>query len=279
MRPTTHRAGRLLLALLFATAVSPPAAVSATPTATLHVSFNPERLGRSTSVGFHLRIAAGSSVPSPLTGVDLDYPSDLGVAISGLGLDTCSIATLEDIGPIGCAAEARMGQGSALAELPFSPEVIEEPAEVAILRAPEEDGHPGFSFYAQGNTPISLPVIFPGVLLPGTTARTETIRIHVPLVETLPGAADVSVTQLNATLGPRGLTYYEHIHGRFVPYHPRGILLPNKCPRGGFPFSASLTFVDGSHASASSRIPCRSFPGRAAISLPTLAESRRSHSR
>ncbi len=259
MRPTVHRARRGLLALLVVSAVSSASVASAAPTVTLHVSFNPEHLGQSTSIEFRVRILADGSVPAPLTGVDLNYPSDLGVAISGLGLDTCSIATLEDIGPIGCAAEARMGEGSALAEVPLSPELIEEPAEVTILRAPEEDGHPGFSFYAKANSPISLPVIFPGVLVPGATSQTQTIRIHVPLVETLPGGADVSVTKLNATLGPRGLTYYEHIHRKFVPYHPRGILLPNKCPQGGFPFSASLTFVDGSHATASSRIPCRSF--------------------
>jgi hypothetical protein len=257
--PTTQRARRCLLALLVATAISLPSAASAAPTATLHVSFNPERLGQSTSLAFQVRILADGSVPSPLTGIDLHYPSDLGIAISGLGLDTCPLGTLEYIGPVGCPAEARMGEGSAIAELPFSSDIIQESAEIAILRAPEENGHPGFSFYAQGNTPISLPVIFPGVLLPGTTTQTETIRIHVPLVETLPGAADVSVTQLNATLGPHGLTYYEHIHGKFVPYRPRGILLPNKCPRRGFPFSASLTFIDGSHATASRRIPCRSF--------------------
>lgn len=254
-----HRARRGLLALLIASALSHASGASAAPTATLHVSFNPQRLGASTSLAFQIRILAGNSIPSPLTGVDLHYPSDIGVAISGLGLDTCSLATLEYVGPIGCAAEARMGEGSALAELPFSSDIIQEPAEIAILRAPEDDGHPGFSFYAQGNTPISLPVIFPGILLSGTTAETETIRIHVPLVETLPGADDVSVTQLNATLGPHGLTYYEHTHGKFIPYHPRGILLPNKCPRGGFPFSASLTFIDGSHTTAASEIPCRSF--------------------
>ncbi|HEV3036073.1 MAG TPA: hypothetical protein VGX72_14940 [Solirubrobacteraceae bacterium] len=256
-----HQARRYLLALLVASALSPVDGASAAQTATLHVSFKPERLGQSTNLTFHLRILAAGNVPSPLTGVDLNYPSDLGIAISGLGLDTCSAATLEYIGPVGCAAEARMGQGSALAELPFGTEVFQEGAEVAILRAPEEDGHTGFSFYAQGNTPISLPVIFPGVLIPGPTAQTETIRIHVPLIETWPGAPDVSVTQLSATLGPHGLTYYEHIHGKFIPYHPRGILLPNKCPRGGFPFSANLIFTGGSHATATSRIPCRSFRG------------------
>jgi hypothetical protein len=257
--PTVHRAHSCLLALLVASTLSPVDGAAAAPTADLRVSFEPDRLGQSTNLTFDLGILAAGSVPPPLTGVDLNYPSDLGVAISGLGLDTCSVATLEYVGPVGCAAEARMGQGSALAELPFGANIFQEGVEVAILRAPEEDGHPGFSFYAQGNSPVSLPVIFPGVLIRGSTAQTETIRIHVPLVETWPGATDVSVTQLNATLGPHGLTYYEHVHGKFIPYHPRGILLPDKCPRGGFPFSANLTFIGGSHATATSRIPCRAF--------------------
>jgi hypothetical protein len=272
MRFPTRRAHRYLLALLLASAVSPASRAYASQTATLNVSFNPARLGQSTSVAFHIRILASDGVPEPLTGLDLHYPSDLGVAISGLGLDTCSIPTLENIGPVGCPAEARMGQGSAIAEVPLGPEVIQEGAEVAILRAPEEDGHQGLNFYVQGNTPISLPVIFPGLLLAGTTSQTETIKLLIPLVGTVPGAADVSVARLNATLGPRGLIYYERIDGKFVPYRPRGILLPHKCPPGGFPFSAILTFVDRSSTTATSRIPCQSFPA-APLTHQSLARS------
>jgi hypothetical protein len=52
------------------------------------------------------------------------------------------------------------------------------------------------------------------------------------------GGSSGSVTQLSHTR-THGLTYYDNIHGRFIPYSPRGILPPNKCRRGGFPFSAT----------------------------------------
>jgi len=58
------------------------------------------------------------------------------------------------------------------------------------------------------------------------------------------------------TLGPLGLTYYEDIHGKRVGYKPRGILLPRRCPRGGFAFSASFAFLDGSHTAALTSVPC-----------------------
>jgi hypothetical protein len=78
----------------------------------------------------------------------------------------------------------------------------------------------------------------------------------VPLVPSLPEAPDVAVVQLHATFGPKDLTYYEREHGKLVAYHPKGILLPNTCPHGGFAFSASFTFLDGSHTTAQTRVPC-----------------------
>jgi hypothetical protein len=250
-----RRARYLLAALLIAALL--PASATAAQTAALQVMFRPNRLGDSTSIAFHIQIhALDSRVPSPLTSVAFHYPSSLGVAISGLGLVTCPASTLESIGPAGCPSASRMGRGSAVAELLIGAEIIEESADVAILRAPEAQGHPGLAFYAQGNTPISLPIIFPGLLLPGAAPSSETIHIEIPLVETLPGSPDLSVTRLSATLGPLGLTYYEHLRGKFVPYHPRGILLPNKCPAHGFPFSASFTFLDASSTTTRASVPC-----------------------
>jgi hypothetical protein len=65
-----------------------------------------------------------------------------------------------------------------------------------------------------------------------------------------------SAVRLRATLGPDGVTYYEHVPGETLDYQPPGILLPPTCPRGGFPFAAQFNFVDGSHASARTVDPC-----------------------
>jgi hypothetical protein len=157
-----------------------------------------------------------------------------------------------------------MGEGSALAEIPIGPVILQETAQVGIFRGPEQGGHLALLFYATGTTPVSAQLAFPGVLLPAPAPYGASIHIDVPLVPSLPGGPDVAVVRLHATLGPLGLTYYERVRGRLVAYKPQGILLPKKCPHGGFAFGASFGFLDGSHTNADARVQC---PARRTSSL------------
>jgi hypothetical protein len=234
-----------------------PAGAQAAPTVNLHARFVPEQLGRNTTLEFSAQISTTDSpVAPPLTELDVRYPQDIGISVGELGLETCTRTTLEMLGPEGCPADSRMGEGSALAEVPIGPHVFREEATVTILRAPEENGHLALLLFASGLSPVYAQIAFTGLLLPATIPYGGSVDIAVPLVPSLPGGPDVSVVQLKATLGPRGLTYYEHVRGRLVAYKPRGILLPRKCPREGFAFSASFTFLDGSHTSAETNVPC-----------------------
>lgn len=237
-----------------------PSAAQAMPSTSLHASFVPERLGQDTTLEFSAQISTSAGqVPPPLTELDVRYPSDLGFAVGELGLDTCSKPTLEAFGPEGCPPDSLMGTGSALAEIPIGPDIFRETATVAVVRAPEEEGHFALLLYASGVTPVYTQIAFPGLLLPATVPYGGNIRIDVPLVAGLPGGSNVAVIGLQATLGGRGLTYYEHVRGKLVTYKPRGILLPKVCPRGGFAFGATFAFLDGSYASADTSVPC---PGR-----------------
>jgi hypothetical protein len=248
-----RRARDLLASLLICACL--PASAHAAQSARLHVSFTPERLGHGTTVNISVEIAAPANrAPPPLTAFDVTYPRDLGFDVSGLGLATCSQTSLESFGPSACPPNSYIGRGSALAEIPVGPEIIRETAEVTIVRAPKE-GQIALLFYANGESPVSAPIVFPGLLVPGP-GDNESIDIDVPLVPSLPEAPDVALVRLHATLGPQGLTYYEHIRHHLVPYRPQGILLPNKCPRGGFPFGATLSFLDGSHTHTDSTVPC-----------------------
>jgi hypothetical protein len=234
-----------------------PAGALAAQSASLHVGLSPERLGRETNLTFEMRITApDGNVPSPLTKLDVRYPSSLGLAISGLGLASCPLARLEALGPKGCPADSHMGQGTALTEIQIGPEIIQENVAVAILRAPEENGHLAMLFYATGTSPAFAEIAIPGVLVPTASPAYESVHIDVPLVPSLPAAPDVAVVQLHATFGPRGLTYYERLHGRVVSYKPKGILLPDACPHGGFRFFATLGFQDGSNATADTTVGC-----------------------
>ena len=250
----------LLAALCF------PALAQANQTVKLKASLVPERLGHGTTVGFGFEVsAADGRVPSPLTSVELDYPGNLGFAISGLGLAICEAATLEALGPDGCPANSRMGFGSAMAEIAVGPLIIRELTSVSIVRGPTQEGHLALLFYANGEEPVSAGIVFPGLLVPSAPPFGGAVSIEVPLIPGLPGAPDIAVVRLSSTLGPEHLTYYRQVGGKTVAYNPAGVLLPKRCPAGGFRFAGLFSFLDGTTATANTVVPC---PPRARAKPP-----------
>jgi hypothetical protein len=216
----------------------------------ISAAFAPERLGAATALSLGFRIATNAGhVPAPLTGVDFHYPANLGIATSGLGVAACSPTLLEALGPAACPANSRMGGGDALVEVPLGPEVQTEVATIALLAGPSQDGYVRLLVCATGVSPVAARIVMPTLLLAGD------LRLSVPLVASLPGAPDVSVVRVRVALGGH-LNYHTRIHGRMVTYHPQGIVLPRRCPRGGFRFSAGFAFGDGSRDSARATVRC-----------------------
>jgi hypothetical protein len=93
-------------------------------------------------------------------------------------------------------------------------------------------------------------------VLPSSGVFGSQLSASVPPIPSVPNGPDVSVVSVKATIGPEHLTYYKHVHGRRVSFHPQGVDVPEHCPRGGFPFAAEFTFQDGSHTTASTKIAC-----------------------
>jgi hypothetical protein len=250
----------LLGAVLFGAfqpAACAPAAWAVAPSAALSASFTPERLGQRTTLSFGFRLQTGAGqVPPALTEVDFSYPDYLGIALSGLGLATCTEAALQASGPQGCPTDSIMGRGTVLAEIALGPEVVKESAPLTILRASDQEGHIALLFSAFGTFPLAAGVVFPGTLLPAPTPYGGLLSMAVPSIASIPGAPDVALVKLRSTLGPSGIIYYEQAAGRTLAYQPPGILLPDSCPPGGFPFAAEFTFVGGSHARAATTVPC-----------------------
>lgn len=241
----------------------PATTAGATQSATLGASFTPYRLGAPTTVGLSLQIQApAGQIPSALTEVEVRYPQNLGWALSGLGLAVCSPATLEAAGASGCPANSIMGGGNALAELRFGPQLVSESASISIARAPDEEGHIALLLYASGPSPVNTQILSPAQLLPAGPPFGGRLNMQLPIVPSVPGAADVAIVSLRVTLGPLGLTYYEQTEGNTLAYTPKGILLPTTCPRGGFPFAATFSFLDGSHPAARTIVPCPDLRGR-----------------
>ncbi|MGA2455756.1 MAG: hypothetical protein ABSG93_19815 [Solirubrobacteraceae bacterium] len=250
-----RRGATRLLSATLALWLSLTIPASAAPSATLTVSLTPEQLGAGTTIAFAFQITApAGQVPPPLSKVDLLYPANLGLIASGLGLSTCSQTELETNGA--CPPDSLMGYGSALAEIPFGPETIIEHATVTTWMAPIEEGHLGLLFLAQGKTPVAAELIFTSLVLNAPPPFGGSLTTIVPIVPTLPEGPDAVITQLRSTLGPMHITYYQTFHGKTTAYHPQGIRLPQSCPHGGFPFAATFAFLDGSHTTAHTTVPC-----------------------
>jgi hypothetical protein len=235
-----------------------PACAAAEQSIKLSAALTPDRLGHRTSlkIGFAIAAPAGQ-VPSPVTQVNVQYPSNVGVALSGLGVETCTTAILQAQGPSGCPVDSVMGLGTAEGEIQIGPEIIQASAVITILRAQDQEGHVAMLFNVFAATPVQTEFVIPGVLLPGPAPYGGHIHLNVPLVPSLPEAPDVAAIKIAATIGPEdGVKYTERVHGRTIHYTPKGIPLPHKCPRGGFPFAATFGFQDGSTASAQTHVPC-----------------------
>jgi hypothetical protein len=249
-------AGALLYGGL-AMALTAARAAAASENATLHASFSPNRLGTPTTItfSFHLSTAEGSA-PPPLMRMDLRMPAGMNYTSTTLGLALCKPAALVAQGLRGCPRNSRLGYGSALVEVPFGTGGGREIPEIQAVAGPSTTGNLSVLFYANGLYPIDAQLAFSGEVLPDTGRYGSRLAATIPLVTSVPGGPDVSIVSVTTTIGPSHLTYYRHSHGRLVPFHPRGVSVPERCPHGGFPFAADFTFQDGSAATARTAVPC-----------------------
>jgi hypothetical protein len=242
-----HR--RVFLAAALAAFIWPASGARAAPSASISAAFAPERLGAATTLSLGFQIAAHEQMPSPLTGMDFSYPADLGLATTGLGVAACAPETLEAHGSSACPADSVMGSGNASVEIPEGTEVVLESASIALVAGPSQDGYVSLEIAATGLSPVAARIVMPTLLLAGH------LHVSIPLVTSLPEGPDVAVVRVHVKLGG-DLTYYERVHDRTIAYHPKGVALPRRCPRGGFAFAASFDFLDGEHAHASTVVAC-----------------------
>jgi len=258
----SHPARRVARGLLVALSLCAclPVAVQAAPSVSLHVALTPGRLGRATAVDIDIQIATPPS-PPPLSTLAILYPSELGFTSGELGLEACSQSRLEVHGPAGCPEDSRMGTGSARVQAPFTSGTIGETGQLLVIRGPELEGHTQLLFYTEAHQPLNAQLAFSSVLL-AASAPYEQIQLAVPPVPSIPEAPDIALVSLHVTLDPSGLRYYETRHGRRVAYHPTGVILPHRCPRGGFPFGVQVSFVGGTRASARAVVRCAGRAGR-----------------
>ncbi len=226
-------------------------------TARFHAGFSPDRLNADTTIelGFEI-VRHGGGVPSPLTTVAFSLPAGIRLGNSTLGENICTLPILEKYGSAGCPANALMGRGQGLVELPIGSQIVKETTEVNIFMGPPIDEHTGMLFYATTTSPVFAEVEFTSAILPSQGPYSVSLNTFIPPVPTLPGAPNAAVVHMHIAIGPRNVRYYTYRHGKKISYRPVGMAVPPRCPRGGFPFAAAFLFEDGTTARAQSKVSC-----------------------
>ena len=252
------RAPGLVLALAWPLCASAAAAPAQTPPARLHVTLVPNIPGARTTVELSLSIAgARGQPPPPLRSLALRLPAGMGVATTTLGEANCEPAGLLASGLAGCSANAQLGVGVATAVVPVPTGNVIEQATLHPLMGPPHENEVEVLFYIQANMPVFAQLVLPAILAEDAPPFGERLLTSVPLIEVWPEGPDLALLGIQTTIGPLHLLYHRRVGSKTVYFHPRGVRIPQRCPREGLSFGALLSFVGGANRSVTYRVPCR----------------------
>ena len=270
------------LALLVLAVLGIPQAAAATPTVKFKVTAIPipgfphtgNILGAGAALETEFKIHGteyDEGHPPPLIGVNVDFPT--GSKLHPQGFATCSPSALKEVGEPAIGTKAC--PKSSLLTFPVSGAQPESPSIIlphesyglGVVKigagAPVEEKvrvqgffapGGGLEFFTKGVTPSLFEFISPSHVTSSSSAGFgPALDTKVPLVETLPGAADASTERI---LVYGGAAYKKG--GKTVYYGT----IPKTCPKGGFPIKAELTFAtngneaDPETAVATYKAPC-----------------------
>jgi hypothetical protein len=193
--------------------------------------FSPiSRLGEGTSYTTELTLSGSEyyGLVAPLTGLTIHLPA--GTGLSDAGFPTCSKTTIEQFSPSGCPAGSLAGPvGTMHLIASFGSEKVPEEATLQPVFGPG-----GVLYVAvEGHAPVALEVIMEGHYVSDSAPYSQDLVLAVPLMETVPGAPDVSITALTLNVGATreesGVVF-------------NSVSLPSTCPSGKFAWAGDAAF-------------------------------------
>jgi hypothetical protein len=236
------RAAVLALALCAGLA----SAAQAQTVASIAPSLSPDRLGARASLTFTVHYSGGEfGVPLPVRRLIVRFPAGLRPDIPSLR--SCTAAHLLAHGPNGCPAQSELGRGHALVETHAGTETIAEEAALWAFLGPPSNLQPTIEILAQGYTPLDERKVFTATVLPAEAPYGEELEMSIPPIPTLIFEPDASIVDFSLTIGA---------DKRHRTRGANTVLVPSRCPAGGFPFAAEFTYADGSSGASLATAPC-----------------------
>jgi hypothetical protein len=222
---------------------------------TLHASFSPDRLGASTNLSLNAKLLSNTAgPPPPITKFVLYAPAGLGIDTRGAG--TCAVVVLKQNGPSGCPTNSRAGFGGGMAALELPNETIHAPYTLDFFFAPRENGHLRLLVYASALIPAGVEFVLVAKEIPARKPYGLGFSVEVPPISSFPGAPDASIESAFVTVGGAHVAYYESVHGKQTLVHLKGLVVPRRCPSGGFPTEGKVDFANGATLTVNPTIPC-----------------------
>jgi hypothetical protein len=230
-------------------------AASASETLSLSARFTPDVADAPSNFSLTASFVSSTGLPpSPITRFTLYTPAGMGV--DPRGVDTCAASALEQHGPAGCPVDSRAGFGGGVGLLELPTETVHEPYTLDFFFAAKAPGHLRLLVYASAVAPTSVELVLLARQVPAPKPYGLGFSVEVPPVPTYPGAPNASIESAFVTVGAANIAYYENVAGKRKLVRIRGIVVPRRCPRGGFPTEGAVQFADGASLTVNSTIPC-----------------------
>jgi hypothetical protein len=242
-------AGLGLVALLAIAAVAHGDAVTSPGgmTQTLDVTHSPKTKGKGSQINVQLSIACAADKqcqaapapigkPSPVVKTVVKLPK--GTKLGYKDFATCDPNKLERSGVKGCSKKSQVGKGTLTAD---GRPVVEAPVQGSVTAFNGTNRR--YLLYVIPE--LSSPIVIVGKL------RGTTLSLDVPLVPTLPGQPNATLTKFQIKTGG---TVKKKKRGKRVKV--AYIQNPKRCPAGGYEWTFEFTYENGEKLAPKDKAPC-----------------------
>jgi hypothetical protein len=198
-----------------------------------------KKVGTKVNIKITLRKTDGTK-PSPTTATIVTLPKGMGLNYTKF--PQCSQSALEKNGPKACPKGSKVGTGR-----------IEADASPVLAKV----GGTVTAFNGKSKTYLLyvVPEISSPLVIPGKLKGKNVLDFVVPLVPTLPGQPNATLTYFEVTTG--GVyKAKKKIHGKKKKVKINYLENPTKCPPGGYPWKLEFGYENGETLIPTDNAPC-----------------------
>jgi hypothetical protein len=250
--PTALTARATVVVLAVCAIALPPCGVLAASaqavetSATIAPSLSPDRLGARARLSFTIEFAGGElGVPAPVLRAVLEFPAGLSLDIPELR--SCSAARLEVQGASSCPEHSKIGSGHAVTKSYLGTQETIENVSLWAFLGPLHNLQATVEILGEGYSPFGEQLVLSANALANDRAPYgEGLELSIPPISTVPSGSDVSIVTFSLEIGT----------GKPRSTDANAVLVPSRCPAGGFPFAAEFTYIGGATGSAFATVPC-----------------------